>query len=98
MKRKIAKLFLVYFSLCFVLAVIFAPHCSVPPAIQNGIHTDYRLAFLQTVPRSYTTRCFAGPPIMIIGNQDYWSAGLDGSRGPKPIPRPGEWQLSLTQL
>lgn len=97
MKRKLGWFGAGYFLLACFLGVFSRAQCPLPEAIAVGVHTDYRFEFFQSVPRSYTSRCFVSPPILILGNQEHWARDRAGVIGPKPIPRKGEWQLSLVQ-
>ena len=85
---------------------------SLPPIHQpdgaRPTHDDY-IPGLRWIPRGWTSFKSPLPPRQVAGNQKYWglphSGGSwtdvqfpDGLYGPKPIPRPGEWQVSLVTL
>ena len=73
----------------------------LPAHLRNRTHDDYSHLFkpFRWVPRSWTSWCFVEPPLLLLGNQKGTLAARNRStRGPKPIPRPGEWQLSVVQL
>ena len=78
-----------------------APKGCLPAYLKERTHVDYSHLFrlLRWVPWSWTSWCFVEPPILILGNQTTKAVARDGSSvGPKPIPGPGEWQLSLVQV
>jgi len=104
MKRKLVRITVwvnlitvCYFVLAYLLAVVSVSDCGIPESILKGVHTDYRFAILQSVPRSFTSYCLAGPPILLMGNQDNWAKHKNGEFGPKAIPKGGEWQLSFVR-
>ena len=86
------------------------------PLGKRDRHDDYPWPFSR-IPRSWTSFETIRPPLMILGNQNYWSHFEGGQvvsdldvdylrkrnpvffavYGPKPIPRPGEWQISIVR-
>ncbi|MBI4160745.1 MAG: hypothetical protein HY506_02445 [Candidatus Yanofskybacteria bacterium] len=92
----------IYLATCLAAAILFARRdgkACLPIPIQKGkLHQDYYFEFLRWIPFAWTSWCFEEPPILIAGNQNYWEKLPGGSAGPKPLPRPGEWQLSIIQI
>ena len=73
----------------------------LPDYLKNRTRDDYSYLFkpFRWVPWTWTSWCFAEPPIMLLGNQKGRFATRDRSAmGPKPIPEPGEWQFSVVQV
>ncbi|MBL8029627.1 MAG: hypothetical protein JNN11_00015 [Candidatus Doudnabacteria bacterium] len=64
----------------------------LPEHLHHKTHTDWE--FKKQTPWHTNVICDHGPPLQVWGNQDYWSVAENKRIGPKPIPRPGEWQLS----
>jgi hypothetical protein len=72
---------------------------ALPAHLKGKAHDDYWLPGTRWVPRSATSMRLVEPPVMVLGSDGHPSAaGLDGARGPKPIPPPGQWQASLVQV
>ena len=70
----------------------------LPEWLRGKTHDDYYLTWTRWIPRSATSWCIKAPPIQLLGNQEGEALAADGTIGPKPIPRPGEWQLSIVQI
>jgi len=73
----------------------------LPEYLKNRTRSDYSHLFrpFRWVPWTWTSWCFAEPPIMILGNQRGRFLTRDRSAlGPKPIPEPGEWQFSVVEV
>lgn len=83
-----------YFSVSFAVACVneLGKPC-LPPHLYNKAQDDY-LLFGSLIKRRWVAFRLAGLPIMVAGNQSNFSD--DGS--PKPIPMPGEWQLSFVRV
>lgn len=60
---------------------------------KEGYHTDYLWGYLPGIKWKWTVLCGLGPPTQDAGNQDY-HVGPHEANHPKPIPLPGQWQLS----
>jgi len=78
------------------------------PGGARALHDDYPWP-LCYIPRTWTSFKMFGPPQLKAGNQQYWRHWADGREtqdykpfgswwGPKPIPRPGEWQISVVTI
>lgn len=78
------------------------------PDGERPSHDDY-VPGLEWIPRTWTSFSIETPPRLLFGNQRYWGNFYNGQRlsdspipspvwGPKPIPRPGEWQFSLVPI
>lgn len=93
--RSLLTISAIYLSIGHLLAFVIIGDCQ-PYEGALGVHQDYYFSFFRGVPRKITTRCLAGLPILLLGNQDYWRETNQGF-SPKPIPRRGEWQLSVTK-
>ena len=65
----------------------------LPKHIAEGRHTDY-LWPLSYIPRRWTSFCWHQPPKKILGNQELTWFDKYGMFAPKPIPKPGQWQVS----
>jgi len=85
-----------YFVLGYLVA-FFDGNC-VPFHKMDDVHCDYYFRVAKYIPWGWTTRCLVQPPIMIAGNSRSTGWTANGRLGPKPIPEPGEWQLSVIQV
>lgn len=70
----------------------------LPKWLQGEAHTDYYLSWTRWIPRSATSWCIDEAPVQLLGNQKEKAVARNGAVGPKPIPGPGEWQMSAVQL
>lgn len=76
-------------------------HC-IADERKYDYHTDYLWGYISFVPWKHTVFCGIDPPVQHIGNQDFdrWvtigESSLTGRYAPKPIPLPGQWQVSST--
>ncbi|MBI4459997.1 MAG: hypothetical protein HY648_08060 [Acidobacteria bacterium] len=70
----------------------------LPEWLRDKAHDDYYVSWTRWIPRSATSWCLEHPPIQILGNQRQRAAAKDGTLGPKPIPLPGRWQVSVVQI
>ncbi len=59
---------------------------------KDGYHADYLWGLITFVKWKDTVLCGIDPPLMVLGNQSY--STYEGH--PKPIPLPGQWQVSRT--
>jgi hypothetical protein len=78
-----------------------SPKGCLPGYLKDRSRDDYSYLFrlFRWVPWTWTSWCFAEPPIMLLGNQKGTFPTRDSSAiGPKPIPKPGEWQFSVVQV
>jgi hypothetical protein len=78
-----------------------SPGGCLPGYLRERTRDDYSYLFklFRWVPWTWTSWCFVEPPRMILGNQKGRYPTRDHSAtGPKPIPEPGEWQLSVVQV
>lgn len=64
----------------------------LPAHLQTRTHTDWE--YKKHTPWHANVVCDNGAPQLIWGNQDYWAMAENKKFGPKPVPRPGEWQIS----
>ena len=72
---------------------------ALPHHLKGKTHNDYWFASIRWIPRGATSMRLVEPPVMILGSRDHRKAsGLNGTKGPKPIPGPGQWQFSLVQV
>jgi len=88
---------MIYFFFAYITASkhgLIGGSC-IPDHIRDKYHDDYYFKFMHIIPRKYTFGCFTEPPVMLFGNQNYWSLAKNDFVGPRPIPRPGEWQFSV---
>lgn len=67
------------------------------PALKDKRHSDFPRG-LRWVPWSATSWCMEEPPKKLLGSQKSASASLAGKFGPKPVPEPGTWQISVVRL
>ena len=87
---------------------IFLPPIHRPDG-ERPKHDDFWPGF-RWIPRNWTSFRLRQAPNQILGNQSYWQNFYTGEvvkdipykadyqLGPKPIPRRGEWQLSLVPV
>ncbi len=91
-----------YVILIYLVALLpernlFGDRC-LPAWLQGKSHNDYYFSWTQWIPRSATSWCIAQAPILLLGNQKGRARAQDGRIGPKPVPEPGEWQVSMVRL
>ena len=65
----------------------------LPEHIAKGLHTDYLWPF-SLIPRRWTSFCWRQPPQKLLGNQELTRFDKFDEEAPKPIPKPGQWQIS----
>ncbi len=106
------KLCLIFCCSCFwyLTSIYLVAYFSKPKLIGAGClpdylktkkHNDYTFLFrpLRFLPFAATSFCFEEPPIMILGNQKSFEFSRNKSlKGPKPVPKAGEYQLSVIQV
>lgn len=91
----------VYLLFCYGVAAtspipVFGRDC-LPQALKDKRHTDYPKG-LRWIPWHITSWCAWEPPRKLAGNQKSNSVSLAGKSGPKPVPEPGTWQISVVRL
>jgi hypothetical protein len=91
------SLILIYLVALLPERNLFGDHC-LPAWLRGKNHDDYYFYQMRWIPRSATSWCIPQAPILLLGNQRGRAAALDGRIGPKPVPQPGEWQVSVVQL
>ncbi|GEM_PF-3364971 len=90
---------LLYLFASYAIAYIWGGSHALPSTLQDKTHTDFTISFMQWVPRAWTARTLVEAPFMILGSKDHPTAlGKNGTRGPKPVSREGEWQISVVQV
>lgn len=106
MKKKVRKYLLIFVVTFFVYQVAgyflayaqTGPGC-MPDHLKGQLHTDYSIPAFQSVPRGTMYASLVQPPILLAGSSGYpTEAATNGEHGPKPIPGPGQWQLSTIQV
>ncbi len=104
--RKVLRIILIglgaYVALIALIIIFSFPplignHC-LPDQLKGKLHEDFFFPSIRWIPRAATAFCFAEPPIKLLGNQNYWEDAKNGELGPKPIPPPGQWQLTVVQV
>jgi hypothetical protein len=108
--RKILRILLISFAAYAAATLIVALSVNealmskdcLPDSFGARPHDDYtigrwKLPLISRIPWNLTAWCFVEPPIYIAGNQKSFYEH-NGHRGLKPIPAPGEWQLSLVRV
>ena len=86
-----------YFFVGCIIA-LFSDNC-LPSKLQDKKHCDYSIEFFQRISRNFTSRCLAGPPVMILGSNTHDKRfGPNDLSGPSPIGNRGQWQISMIQV
>lgn len=98
----IFSIFTLYMILIYAVALapqekLLGKRC-LPDKLKERLHDDYYLPDTTWIPFYATSWCLVEPPILLIGNQKSKSQLKNGQEGPKPIPMPGEWQISIVQI
>jgi hypothetical protein len=96
--KPVNELFATCCLLIFVAVIFSGENARLPDGRDTRLHDDYYLFFARQVPRRITSWGFVEPPVLLLGNQRQWFRTETGNVGPQPIPRPGNWQLSMVQI
>jgi hypothetical protein len=86
-----------YVCVGVLLLTLYQGDECLPQRLKKRLHDDYSLAAFQSLPRSTTCFCLKKPPRLLLGSADM-AKTPGGLWGPKPIPKPGQWQVSVVPI
>jgi hypothetical protein len=93
----LAALMLAYYVIGLAVALVWGGSDCLPAHLRGQKHDD-RMRIKSWMSREMTSRSLVEPPVMLVGSREHLMAtARNGSHGPKPIPSPGHWQLSVAR-